>query len=575
MTTTTLSTIKPDQQQIVAELQSVLANKNAWRDLVQSSTGQTIIEMIAAIGAYDQYAIEQAYHQSFLDTALTDSAIYAIARMLGVRLPRKNPASLRAGLTRASSVSAMVIPAYSQFSVGSVSLFNRETITIDAGIDTVYVDLYEGQVKSLQLFATGLDFQMFKSSEVGFQVADQDVQVSVNGTPITVSYKGIWNDPNSPVVSDSTTKDGELLLTFGNDEFGYRPAPNASVNVTYVVTKGADGANSSLVGSKVTYLADPTFNGLVEAGGLTGGGNELTTKTMQQISPLLYSAQNTKATTEDEFSAIAAQYPGVYDALVVGQHKVAPTDPRFSNVARVTLLTDTPMTSGQWNDFVDWYSKRTMFPVRYYRQDPIALNQTVTANVYCNNTADLTSVEANINAALATLFAKRINYLGFNIYRSDIYETIMACDSHIVYIELLSPTSDILVDITAPASLQLSAAGGSLPAGQYTYGVTALSATGESLVTNFTTITTTSTGGVLLVWNFVPGATGYRIYGRTPLSQGLMYNHGPNVNSQTDNGAVTPSGALPAMDTSGVHYANLNTVNLTMLYTQRGFNTNV
>ena len=93
---------------------------------------------------------------------------------------------------------------------------------------------------------------------------------------------------------------------------------------------------------------------------------------------------------------------------------------------------------------------------------------------------------------------------------------------------------------------------GSLPAGTYSYRVSALNALGETLAS--TAVTATTVGGsstVTLAWPAVTGATGYKVYGRTGGSELLMDTPG-NVLTWDDDGTVlTPSGALPTADTTG------------------------
>jgi hypothetical protein len=409
--------------------------------------------------------------------------------------------------------------------------------------------------------------------------------VYANSTQIPVTQIGLWNSSGVQAVNDSTTKDGELLLTFGNAEFGYAPPSTVPLTVVYVVTQGLAGANASLAGLAVDYVGSPLptiIKGIVGSGGLLGGGDQKTTDAMRKISPLLFSAQNKKATTESEFSGIAASYPGVLDALVVGQHKLSPSDPRYMNLARVSLLTPTPFTDIQWNDFLTWYKQRVIYPLRFYRVDPVPRTVGVQANIYCQTRSDLPTVQANVLASLKDLFSPRVGSIGFNMYRSDVYEAIKNSDPNIVYVELLTPATDIIVDITSPPFLSATvvAGGGQFTAGHYTYGVSGLSSTGESLVTNFTSVTITDAQAgagvsVRLAWTALTNVTGYNVYGRDEINPGFLDTVGPNTTTYIDDAAFAPSTPLPPLDSSGVHYALLDTTtpgvtNLNMMYTQRG-----
>jgi len=102
-----------------------------------------------------------------------------------------------------------------------------------------------------------------------------------------------------------------------------------------------------------------------------------------------------------------------------------------------------------------------------------------------------------------------------------------------------------------------TATGGQLANGSYTYMVSALSASGESLVSSAQAITISglpqATATVNLSWTLVPGAIGYRVYGRLSgdPSFGLLYTAGSATNTFVDSGTLTPNTAIqPITDAS-------------------------
>jgi hypothetical protein len=96
-----------------------------------------------------------------------------------------------------------------------------------------------------------------------------------------------------------------------------------------------------------------------------------------------------------------------------------------------------------------------------------------------------------------------------------------------------------------------SASGGTLAAGVKSYRVSALNARGETLVSNaFTATTTGSSGSVSVAWSAVAGATSFNIYGRTAGNELLI---GTSAASPfVDTGSVTPAGAQPTTNTTGL-----------------------
>lgn len=89
-----------------------------------------------------------------------------------------------------------------------------------------------------------------------------------------------------------------------------------------------------------------------------------------------------------------------------------------------------------------------------------------------------------------------------------------------------------------------STTGGMLAAATYSYQVSALSKTGQTLASNVATVVIaagTTTNEVTVTWDPVPGATGYDIYGRVAGTMGLLATVGGGTYTFTDTGAVTPN----------------------------------
>lgn len=124
-----------------------------------------------------------------------------------------------------------------------------------------------------------------------------------------------------------------------------------------------------------------------------------------------------------------------------------------------------------------------------------------------------------------------------------------------VRLEILTKTDQLATPTNGTHTTATT--GGTLPAGTYTYRVSALDANGETLASAESGITTTgSTSTVTVVWGAIAGATGYRIYGRAAGGQQLMAEVGA-VTSWLDDGSITPSGALPAANTTGAGIVSL------------------
>ncbi len=89
----------------------------------------------------------------------------------------------------------------------------------------------------------------------------------------------------------------------------------------------------------------------------------------------------------------------------------------------------------------------------------------------------------------------------------------------------------------------------------YYYRVSAINAAGETTAAAEQSVTTSNNGlnthAVTITWTAVPGATGYRVYGRSTGAELFIAGvNGASAVSYQDTGSITPSGALPASNTT-------------------------
>ena len=197
----------------------------------------------------------------------------------------------------------------------------------------------------------------------------------------------------------------------------------------------------------------------------------------------------------------------------------------------------------------------------------------ITVNGKTVNFVATAATVANVTAGLVTAIGAASDFPEF--------AEITATDST-TYLRLAAATSGVPFTATATAaigtgpvtpapSLTLSATlttpvndtfttnntGGSLSAiTTYYYRVSAVNAVGETLASTETSIATgggASTYVVNVNWLRVPGATGYRVYGRSTGAE--LYIGGVSAEATltyADTGALTPSGALPGSNTTTI-----------------------
>jgi hypothetical protein len=112
-----------------------------------------------------------------------------------------------------------------------------------------------------------------------------------------------------------------------------------------------------------------------------------------------------------------------------------------------------------------------------------------------------------------------------------------------------SPNSDGPSNPPNLPSASTNSVGGHLAPGSYSYRISASSSAGDTDVSPEVTQVVpigTNTNSVALQWQPVPGATGYKIYGRTTGAEQLLATLvGSTTVVYLDDGSVSPSGAIP------------------------------
>lgn len=573
--TLVLSDLTADFSQFVSQFENYLVNTPTWKGNLTTMTSQTLIELISAVGAFDQGRLIRCFEDAFSETAQSDDAIRSITQMQGLRMSRKLPSTLEANLT--SPINVTLDP-LTQFLVGGQYYFNRVQINLVATI-VQEVTLYQGKVANYIMNGQGGPRQTFLSEEDGFQISDQDVLVLLNNTALPKSFGVMWNYRNLPAYSDLTTADGRLLVVFGSEQFGTIPIPTDTVVIRYPVTDGSEGSNQTLMNKTVSIEGFASVTGIALSNP-SGGGDEKPIQTYKNLSSGAFGTYSS-AVTKSQYETTVGVYPGIIDAFTQAQRDINPMALEWMNVIRVSGLTNTVWTQQQKQDFCNYAQTVSMYSPRFVWQDPIPVPRNVSLTVYCFNTAVLSKVQADCVLALQNLFTARPGLLMTNFYESDLTDVCKAAGLGAVsYVIVDEPTDPMIV--TAPPSPQLKytlvSGGGTLGQYLYAYGVTSTNLDGvEGPPANWVFPQVTgpaSVTGIKLDWKGIPATTVYKLYGRKAGHIGLLAtlpDTGPNSSyTFLDDGSIVPVGPPPnAIADVPIKYNSLAALTVNVAYAER------
>ena len=451
--------LTPDAEALHSELQQdVVTRAGIWSDLITAATGDYILRSVASIGADCMFATERAQHEVMLGTARRPSSIYAIAQMQGVHISRKVPSAVsveiaRPNLVASDTVSSLVIPAYSRWSVEGRAYFNRGDIMFGPGITVITATLYRGEYTSETFQSDGRANLRFQLAVKNFRVSELDLHCTA-GVPArkwSSTTRGLWEHTlMDPVFQQRTTIDGGVIIEFGDGAHGAIP-PFGAVKVNYITVHTNDydetlDLNPPSVGALVDCLDDTKVAGVV---------NGQTSAAAQERDPNYYKRHLPHIRTGRLFGnnrknmlALALEYPGVLDAKLMFQGELNPNDLRLMTSVGASLLTASTWGDAEWNLFINYMHIDSCSARHFYRINSVAVPINFKLIVRLAARADIVFVETKIRTVLAEMFAKKYGLLGLRMSLNDIGTKIRekTRDPYgdlLTSLKIVSPVSDI------------------------------------------------------------------------------------------------------------------------------------
>lgn len=210
----TISNNSSDFSTILLQLHERIKRQDTWKDFNVSSTGRTLLELMAAIGAFLQNSIGVAFREAFSDTAIRTSSHYALARTLGCRVARKTATKSKAWVRRVSRADAQTIPPFTQFVVGGYEFFNAEELIFPQGESILPINVSidsDGKATRKDDFISQLYLAQLTFPEVG------QFYYPCAGT-VEVEYEGITYSGTVQITNDESVPDSAFGVIYFSQE---------------------------------------------------------------------------------------------------------------------------------------------------------------------------------------------------------------------------------------------------------------------------------------------------------------------------------------------------------------------
>lgn len=297
---------------------TTLEDWERWKDFFESSTGKTLIDILTGIAELLIYKLEVRSLDSYLHTALSKSAVYLLAHMVGYNPNRKSHGHGVVRIRfRVPPPMDLVLPEGFEFD-HDIPLVCAENIHIPKNTSELLIPVIQGKWMT-QVFSRaennliGKDWESIVVNSGEFNIDQYKIYVEVDNALVELVHRIEKVTPNSVIAR--TDYRGGVILLFGDGVFGLRLRSSSVVRVKYLFTQGQDGlvpVNKDLGTYSIgNYIFDAIVHSAVQ-----GGSNEDSISKVKYLASRFFQTQG-RAVTAYDYQAITMSYPGVISAQVV------------------------------------------------------------------------------------------------------------------------------------------------------------------------------------------------------------------------------------------------------------------
>lgn len=414
-----------DINEIKDDIKTFLSTHTDFQDAnFEGSALSQLLDVLAYITQTQAFYLNQSLNEITLKNAQITTNIYKLANMLNYTIKRKSAPYIDITVQRNDTVT-IIIPKYSTWTMGSLTLVNLEDITINDG--SVYsVRLYEGTVDEELFDSDGSEFQIFELEE-SIKVDNDILYVYVDNPDGSGGYilnTTPWINANTePFNTDDNAYYIELFeglnIKFDNGNLFNIPGIGDRVRINYLNTNGTlyNGATGTITLTD-TDVANRDKIDITNNDVLKNGTDEEDADAIKLRAPLFYTTQN-RAITEDDYNILIkkwSKYDILDSAIIWGGEKEFIDN--SGNIIHSSLLKDLGhvyisalksdydyLSSSEITELETFLTKYKIITLFFEFLDPVFIQITPTINIKYGTKVgfNITDVETQINTHLATL----------------------------------------------------------------------------------------------------------------------------------------------------------------------------
>ena len=339
-----------DFNTIRAQIKDYLRSNSNFSDFdFEGSNFSILIDTLAYNSYITAYNTNMAVNESFIDSATLRENVVSLARNIGYvpRSKKSAVATINFTVDVSNSPATTVklnagLVALGSIQGGNYTFSIPEDITVSANSDGVAVfnnvSIYEGNylTKTFKVDSSVVNEPYVLPNA---NIDTSSIRVDVNGITYN-AYTNIFNvDKNSRLFLVQEIDDEKYQILFGDDILGRKPKHNEDITVSYIVTNGKEGNDSTNFNfaGKLTYRSgaadvDVTSGiSLITTTQSSENGDDIESiDNIKYLAPRVYASQYRAVTSNDYVGLLPFLYPNIDSVSAYGGEELDP--PEFGKV---------------------------------------------------------------------------------------------------------------------------------------------------------------------------------------------------------------------------------------------------
>ena len=339
-----------DFNTIRAQIKDYLRSNSNFSDFdFEGSNFSILIDTLAYNSYITAYNTNMAVNESFIDSATLRENVVSLARNIGYvpRSKKSAVATINFTVDVSNSPATTVklnagLVALGSIQGGNYTFSIPEDITVSANSDGVAVfnnvSIYEGNylTKTFKVDSSVVNEPYVLPNA---NIDTSSIRVDVNGITYN-AYTNIFNiDKNSRLFLVQEIDDEKYQILFGDDILGRKPKHNEDITVSYIVTNGKEGNDSTNFNfaGKLTYRSGATDVDITSGISLittiqsSENGDDIESiDNIKYLAPRVYASQYRAVTSNDYVGLLPFLYPNIDSVSAYGGEELDP--PEFGKV---------------------------------------------------------------------------------------------------------------------------------------------------------------------------------------------------------------------------------------------------